>query len=162
VFDPELISYRQLLDIFWAGHDPTSQPWTRQYRNIIFYNSEKQRRAAEKSKEELASSMKHEITTDIIPFTAFYQAEDYHQKYMLRNSTVLMKELLDSYPDVKDLVLSTSAARVNGYLGGNGTCEQIKQEIGSLGLSETGRKVLMREVCGRSAGKSCPAGRCGR
>jgi len=116
---------------------------------------------AEESKERLASGMKRKIVTDIIPLTKFYPAEDYHQKYMLRNNPVLMKEYEALYPDVQDLIASTAAARVNGYLGGNGTCDQLKSEIRSLGLSESGSTVLIRQVCGGNAGMICPSGGCG-
>ena len=160
-YDPAVISYKELLNIFWESHDPTSQSWSRQYRNILFYHSGKQRILAEESKERLASGMKREIVTDIIPFTKFYRAEDYHQKYMLRNNPVLMKEFEALYPDVQDLIASTAAARVNGYMGGNGTCDQLKSEIRSLGLSESGITVLVGQVCGENAGMICPSGKCG-
>jgi peptide-methionine (S)-S-oxide reductase len=156
-----VISYAELLNIFWENHDPTIQSWSRQYRNMILYHSGGQRVMAEESKERLASEMKREIVTDIIPISQFYPAEDYHQKYMLRNYPALMKEFEMLYPDVKKLVASTAAARVNGYLGGNGTCDQLKSEIRGLGLSESGSALLMREVCGRKAETFCPAGGCG-
>lgn len=161
VYDPEVISYEELLDVFWAGHDPTSQSWSRQYRNMVLYHSQEQKARAEESKERLAADLKREIATDIMPFTKFYPAEEYHQKYMLRSHSSLMKEFDVYYPDVGGLVSSTAAARVNGYLGGNGTCDQLESEIQKLGLSESGGKLLIREVCGNKAGMFCPAGGCG-
>jgi len=161
LYDPAVISYNELLNIFWESHDPTAQSWSRQYRNMLFYHTEEQRLLAEESKERLASGMKREIVTDIIPFTKFYLAEDYHQKYMLRNNPALMKEFEALYPDVQDFIASTAAARVNGYMGGNGTCDQLKSEIRSLGLSESGSTVLIRQVCGGNAAMSCPSGGCG-
>jgi hypothetical protein len=102
---------------------------------------------AEESRESLASVTKADIVTDLQPLTAFYPAEDYHQKYMLRNDTALMQEFESRYPVVDELVSSRAAARVNGYLGGNGTCDQLRSEIESFGLSESGQKRLMKEVC---------------
>jgi len=128
---------------------------------MLLYHTEEQRIAAEESKERLSSGKKREIVTDIIPFTKFYLAEDYHQKHMLRGNPALMKEFDALFADVEELIASTAAARVNGYLGGNGTCDQLKSEIKSLGLSEAGSTVLLREVCGGNAAMSCPAGGCG-
>ena len=87
-FDPEQISYRELLDVFWSIHDPTSYakqgPDTgSQYRSMIFYNKLVQQKEAEQSKEELADSGTYnkEIVTEIVPLSAFYKAEEYHQRY---------------------------------------------------------------------------------
>jgi peptide-methionine (S)-S-oxide reductase len=90
-FDPARISYAKLLEVFWQAHDPTTL--NRQgadegtsYRSIILYRSEKQKLIAEKSKLEAQANFKHPIVTEIVPFTKFYQAEDYHQEYYDNNS----------------------------------------------------------------------------
>lgn len=87
-FDPEKISYEKLLDIFWRHIDPTDPEGQfadrgPQYRTVIFYHSDEQKRLAESSKEKLSKSGKFSkpIVTDIKPFTTFYPAEDYHQDY---------------------------------------------------------------------------------
>lgn len=87
-FDPSLISYAHLLDIFWATHDPTSlnkqgADVGTQYRSAIFYHSEEQRKKAEISRQKMADSrkLKSKIVTEIVPYTTFYKAEDYHQNY---------------------------------------------------------------------------------
>ncbi len=67
---------------------------------------------------------------------------------MLRNDSALLDEFETKYPSVEQLISSTAAARVNGYLGGSGTCDQLRSEINDLGLSESGRNRLLREVCG--------------
>ena len=91
VFDPAKISYRQLLDVFWQAHDPTTL--NRQgadvgtsYRSIILYRDEKQKLEAEQSKLEAQQHFKHPIVTEIVPLKKFYQAEDYHQAYYDNNS----------------------------------------------------------------------------
>jgi hypothetical protein len=68
---------------------------------------------------------------------------------MLRNNSALLEEFEAVYPSVEELISSTAVARVNGYLGGSGTCDQLKSEINDFGLSESGRKRLLRDVCGR-------------
>ncbi len=88
IFDPEMISYDQLLDVFWSIHDPTTlnrqgPDVGSQYRSAIFTHDSGQDAAARASKERLQSSAGNarEIVTEITPATAFYRAEDYHQQY---------------------------------------------------------------------------------
>ncbi len=78
-------------------------------------------------------------------YSSFTLAEDYHQKYRLRNSS-LEKEYLTIYPDVLDFVNSTAVTRVNGYLIGHGTPEQLESEIETLGLSDISKEKLRRIV----------------
>ena len=87
-FDETLISYEELLTIFWKIHDPTQKNRQgldvgSQYRSVIFYHSEKQRSEAVKSKEELDKSGKYKrpIVTEIVAASKFYPAENYHQNY---------------------------------------------------------------------------------
>lgn len=159
-YDPGIISYNDLLEVFWDSHNPASQSWSRQYRNILFYHSEEQKEYARESGDNLAFETKGKIVTDILPFTGFHIAEDYHQKHMLRGHSNLMNEFEMIYPSVEGLVFSTAAAKVNGYLGGNGTCDMLKAEIHKLGLSEKGRKRLLDEVCIGSIGTSCVNSSC--
>jgi len=155
-----VISYEKLLEIFWDGHDPTSQSWSRQYRNILFYHSGEQKKLAEESRDRQASELKRKIVTEILPFKEFYPAEDYHQKHTLRSYHGLFEEFRMEYPLIGDLISSTAAARVNGYLGGNGTCDLLMSEIQDLGLSERGNRTLLDVVCGGSITKSCTAKGC--
>jgi peptide-methionine (S)-S-oxide reductase len=91
-FDPEVTSYREILDVFFALHDPTSKDRQGddkgpQYRSVIFCHSNEQRETAEQTIRELdASGMwKTPIVTEVRPAAAFYEAEDYHQEYFLKN-----------------------------------------------------------------------------
>ncbi len=87
-YDPSVISYENLLSVFWRCHDPTSinrqgEDEGPQYRSVIFYHSEAQRKAALKSYEQLtrARVFRRPIVTQLFPMRAFFQAEDYHQNY---------------------------------------------------------------------------------
>ena len=91
------------------------------------------------------------IYTEIMPFSEFYMAEAYHQKYLLRQEPSLLKEFQLMYPGASDLINSTAAARVNGYLGGHGTYKDLQVEINDFGLSQSGSKKLMDMV--RSMGR---------
>ena len=92
-FDPARISYKELLEVFWQTHDPTtlnrqgSDEGT-QYRSAIFYHSDQQRQTAELYKKELAAAKiwDRPIVTEIVPFKKFYKAEDYHQNYYRQNA----------------------------------------------------------------------------
>lgn len=86
------------------------------------------------------------IYTNIISFFKFYPAEDYHQKYYLQNVPALMDEFKEFYPYFQDLVDSTAAARVNGYIGGYGDADSLSREIESLGLTDYGAKLLQKVV----------------
>jgi len=85
-FDPALISYEEILDIFWQAHDPTTLnrqgPDTgTQYRSAIFWKDEAQRQAAEGSRKKAQAKLKQPIVTELRPLEQFWKAEDYHQNY---------------------------------------------------------------------------------
>jgi peptide-methionine (S)-S-oxide reductase len=89
-FDPEVISYEDILDLFWKVHDPTTlnrqgADVGTQYRSIILYNGEAQVQAAERSKAKAAAYFDDPIVTEIVPLSAFYEAEKYHQDYYENN-----------------------------------------------------------------------------
>jgi peptide-methionine (S)-S-oxide reductase len=85
-FDPAVISYEKLMEIFFEEHDPTTlnrqgNDHGTQYRSIILYSTPAQKAAAEKAKAEAAPHFSSPIVTQIVPLAAFYPAEDYHQNY---------------------------------------------------------------------------------
>jgi len=91
-FDPKLISYAELLEVFWKTHDPTTlnrqgNDEGTQYRSVVFYHNADQRQAAEHTKRKLDESgvLGRPIVTEISPFSLFYAAEDYHQNYFAEN-----------------------------------------------------------------------------
>jgi len=86
-YDPERISYEQLLDVFWGKHDPTQlnrQGYDigDQYRSVIFFHDEEQQEAAVRSKAEEQTRHTHPVVTQLEPAGMFYVAEDYHQQYL--------------------------------------------------------------------------------
>jgi len=88
-YDPEQVSYEELLGVFWAKHDPTQmnrQGWDvgDQYRSVVFVHDDEQRAAAERSKAKLDASGRYRkpVATVIEPAQTFYPAEDYHQQYL--------------------------------------------------------------------------------
>lgn len=92
-YDPSLITYSELLDVFWRNINPTTlnkqfSDVGTQYRTTIFYHNEEQKRIAEASKDALEKLDKYDkpIVTEITPASTFYKAEEYHQKYYEKNS----------------------------------------------------------------------------
>jgi methionine-S-sulfoxide reductase len=92
LYDPSRISYSALLDVFWRNIDPTQADGQfvdkgPQYRSVIFYHDDEQRRLAEASRESLDNSGRYErsIVTEIVPASTFYRAEEYHQDYYKKN-----------------------------------------------------------------------------
>ena len=141
-YDPLRISYEQLLDIFWQAHTPTSRSWSSQYMNAVFYHDETQRLAGEASRKALAAKTGRTIRTKIVPLRSFTLAENYHQKYLLKQRADLTREMARIYPRARDFIDSTAVARLNGYVGGYGNSEQLSREIDELGLSPAGLQEL--------------------
>ena len=145
-YDPTQISYEELLDMVWRSPGPQYRPRSRQYMSAIFYHDEEQRRLAIETKDRAEDRLGTKVFTEITPIRVFYLAEEYHQKYRLRNSPDFMNEFHVMYPDDAYFVASTAAARVNGYLGGNGTFAALQAEVNSLGLSEEVTEELLAIV----------------
>lgn len=91
-YDPSEVSYDELLEVFWNNHNPTTfnrqgPDVGEQYRSVIFYHCEEQKNLAEASKKKLEKSGKwgdKKIVTFILPAESFYEAEEYHQKYLMK------------------------------------------------------------------------------
>lgn len=118
-FDPQIIPYEKILDVFWHTHNPTTlnqqgNDMGTQYRSAIFYHDEKQKEIALKSKQDLEKEAvyKDPIVTEIVPFKEFYIAENYHKDYYDRNRSYpyctyvidpKIKKLMEQYgKDVKE------------------------------------------------------------
>ena len=89
-FDPKIISYEKLLEVFFKLHDPTTlnrqgNDVGTQYRSVIFYRDQKQKETAENVKTEMQKIYKDKIITEIVPFGKFYKAENHHQNYFENN-----------------------------------------------------------------------------
>ncbi|MDF1514936.1 MAG: peptide-methionine (S)-S-oxide reductase MsrA [Anaerolineae bacterium] len=91
-FDPEVMSYADILDVFFSIHDPTTlnrqgADVGTQYRSVVFYHSEEQKAAVEAKIEALTQSgqWRNPIVTEVTPFEVFYEAEGYHQEYFVNN-----------------------------------------------------------------------------
>jgi len=135
-YDPTLITYHELLDVFWNAHNPAI-PASTQYRSIIFYHNDEQRAMAISTKAHREALIGKTLYTEIVPASDFYLAEMYHQKHQLRKHPDILDTLRAIYPDEHDLIASTSAARVNGYFGRDVTLAGLQAELEGLRLANS-------------------------
>jgi peptide-methionine (S)-S-oxide reductase len=145
-FDPESVDYRELLELFWRSHHASRPAWSRQYMSAVFYQDAEQEELARRVKARLEEEAARDFRTEILPASRFYLAEDYHQKYILQGDRLLNEEFRRMYPDFAEFVDSPAAAKVNGYLYGCGSLDQVRTELSSLGLSARGGEHLLSRV----------------
>ena len=122
-YEPSQISFDELLEVFWKTHDPTTLNQQgadegTQYRSAVFYHTEQQKELAEKYKRELdaAGAWNAPIVTEIVPFTKFYKAEDYHQNYYTLNPdqgycTAIIRPKVEKFRKVFKDKLKTSGEK---------------------------------------------------
>lgn len=133
VYNPQITNYSKLLEMFWKNHDSTAK-CTRQYMSAVFYHNEEQKRLAEETLKDAQKKNVKAIQTKILPASTFYDAEDYHQKYLLQQHPWLMNQLdIDPGPE---LINSHVATRLNGYVGGYGSFSDFEAELPSLKLDD--------------------------
>jgi peptide-methionine (S)-S-oxide reductase len=116
-YDPKVVTYEKLLAVFWKAHDPTTlnsqgDDFGTQYRSLILYHNDDQKRAALKSYQELKArrAFRNPIVTDLVPFTAFFPAEPYHQDYY-RNHRFSDYSQIYIIPKLKKLKLKEPSPR---------------------------------------------------
>ena len=126
--------------------------WSRQYMAAIFIQNDEQKKLALLSRDRYKARTRKKFYTKILPLSEFYPAEDYHQKHRLRSDRDLMREFNVMYPLHEDFMNSTAAARINGYLDGYGSFEDLKNELPDFGLSVAAERKLV-EVVKKRKGK---------
>ncbi len=114
-FDPDTIPYEKILDVFWHTHNPTTlnrqgNDVGQQYRSVIFYHNSQQKEIAKQSKKEIDKEKiyKDPIVTQIVPFTNFYTAEDYHKDYYDKNQNAPYCNFVIS-PKIQKLLVKYSS-----------------------------------------------------
>lgn len=145
-YDEEIITYDELLDIFWGNNISKIKSLKLQYRSLILYHDNEQKIKALKSKEE---KEKNEIIyTDIECMDEFYSAENYHQKYYLQSLRTVSDEIKRSCENFSEFVDSEIAARLNGYIKGYGSMNMLKEDLKTDLLSDKSKKRLVSIVDG--------------
>lgn len=147
-YDPEVISYSQLLNLFWNNHEyGLTKLIKRQYMSLILYHDDEQRILAEKSRDCLQREKNEKFVTEISPFRKFYPAEDYHQKYRLQQHPWLLESIgLKSNEQLRAWPL---AAKLNGFLAGATTLDEFERQAPGLGLSDKAVQYVRKYVIER-------------
>jgi peptide-methionine (S)-S-oxide reductase len=151
-YDPRVITYADLLSVFWASHDPHAQAYSTQYKAIAFYNDDDERVLVEEAKRAIEQRDQQPVATEVRPLTLFHRAEDYHQKYYLRGEPELLRELRGMFPSAQAFADSTLAARLNAYAGGHGFKAVLERELTSYGLSMDAQEFVRRLAAGLDEG----------
>ena len=154
-FDPLAVSYEELLELALTSHDPTRSPHKGQYASLVLAHDEDQLATAHRVAERFETRLGRRLATRIEPLKHFTLAEDYHQKYYLRNDRTLMTDFRAMYPDDSAFRESTAAARVNGYVAGDGSSARFEDAIDGFGLSESARRHLAGRTFRGSGGAGC-------
>ncbi|GKV57634.1 methionine-S-sulfoxide reductase [Sporosarcina sp. NCCP-2222] len=140
-FDPELITYEEVLRHFWRNHYPNRDEYKgRQYISLLRYGGNQQKETIDRIKKEMEQEMGEPIETDIGPFENFTWAEERHQKYYLKRYPRALEQLHEFYPEPELLVNSTLAARLNGFVKGFGSRASLLAEIEEWEMDNGGEK----------------------
>ncbi len=133
-YDPEALPYADLLDAFWASHDPTRAPFKRQYQTALFPRTDAQVEQARASVAAMAERKESALTTEVIEGASFYRAEAYHQKHKLRRHPELYEPVRAVYPSDQAFANAPAAALVNGYVGGQRAPRHLDDDLPRLPL----------------------------
>ncbi|WP_237262400.1 peptide-methionine (S)-S-oxide reductase MsrA [Sporosarcina ureae] len=143
-YDPKIISYEEILLHFWRNHYPNRDQYKgQQYVSSLRYHNQQQKQIIDTVKIEMEKELGEPIETEITPVGHFTIAEDRHQKYYLKRYPNVLDTLYSLYPSEASLIDSTFAARLNGFVKGFGTRDQIVTEIEGWPLPENARQQLI-------------------
>jgi len=143
-FAPEEIDFAAILDLIWTSHNPIGAARSSQYKSAIWFADDQQLTAINQSVEPLKKKYERDLTTEILPLETFFNAEDYHQKYVLQRHDSVLKQFKAYYPDFNDFVDSTAAARLNGFAYGCGSRTLFKQEQSTYGFTPESLAAVFR------------------
>lgn len=132
-YRPDRVTYGDLLRVFWGRHDPTKQSPSRQYENVVLHRDPDQRRAIDRSLEELDTPDTGSVATRVDSLDDFHRAEGYHQKYYLRNDSTLL-QYVEGWSD-REVADSPAAALLNAFAAGHLEVEELRARSRELGLS---------------------------
>ena len=149
-YDPDQVSYADLLDLFWGAHNPARAPLKRQYQSALFPATPEQLEQARASRADVAAGHNGALRTEIIEDTAFTRAEPYHQKHTLRRHAAVFDPLRAVYSEAQALADSPAAALANGYVGGHRAPARLDDDAPRLGLPAGATEALRAIADNRS------------
>jgi peptide-methionine (S)-S-oxide reductase len=128
-FDPERIAYSDLLELFWNGHDPTRSSRGSQYRSILLCEGQTQFDEAVASAERKEAKLGRKVQTEVVLDKPFYPAEDYHQKWKLRQQRELFADLATQHSSEAELLNSFAATKLNAFAGGHLSRSELESSL---------------------------------
>lgn len=134
-FNPDEIDFAAILNLIWTSHNPIGAARSSQYKSAIWFADDRQLATINESIETLVKKYDRKLTTEVLPLETFFNAEDYHQKYVLQRHDAVMKQFKSYYLDFNDFVDSTAAARLNGFAYGCGSKTLFEQEQSNYGFA---------------------------
>ncbi|BBH22971.1 methionine-S-sulfoxide reductase [Paenibacillus baekrokdamisoli] len=147
-FDPEIITFETILDMFWNNHNPMNinDYKGRQYRSLLLYCDGNQQEVIQQVLGKRKELGKGEPETEIAPYTGFYLAEDRHQKYYLKRYPHAMERFSTLYASQDERILATLAARLNGLAKGYTNLAHIINEIQQWPTSSSNRNRMIELI----------------
>ncbi|GAB6992001.1 peptide-methionine (S)-S-oxide reductase MsrA [Paenibacillus pini] len=147
-FDPTVLTFEDILDVFWSNHNPVNinDYKGRQYMSLVLYHNEEQKEIISYVLQKVKELGKAERETAILPFSKFYPAEERHQKYYLKRYPDALEKLHTLYPSQADLMNSKLAARLNGLAKGYTNLERIISEIQQWAIDLNTQRILIDTI----------------
>lgn len=144
-FDSEMITFEEILEVFWNNHNPfnINDYKGNQYRSLLLYANELQEETIQRVIRTRKALGKGEPATEIAPYSRFYLAEDKHQKYYLKRFPNAIEKLSALFTTQEELNNATLAARLNGLAKGYTNMERIKNEIRQWPTSPSSQKLML-------------------
>lgn len=145
-YDPKIISYEEILLHFWRNHYPNRNQYKgQQYVSSLRYHTDQQKQMIIQVKNEMEKELGEQIETEVTKLERFTLAEARHQKYYLKRYPNVLEQLHPLYTSEESLMGSTFAARLNGFVKGFSTRDQVLTEIESWPLQASARQHLIRQ-----------------
>ncbi|MDR6553153.1 peptide-methionine (S)-S-oxide reductase MsrA [Paenibacillus qinlingensis] len=148
VFNSDLLSLENLLNVFWSNHNPTNinDYKGRQYTSMVLYRDSNQQSAAQHVLTNREQQGNSKIDTEIAPYTTFYLAEDRHQKYYLKRYPDAIDKLRTLFSTDEELTNATLAARLNGLAKGYTNMDSIVSDIRTWPISTQQQEKMIRLI----------------
>lgn len=146
-FDSGLVSFEEIIREFWWNHYPNRDAYKgRQYISLLFWHNEEQREVIDRLKAERERDLGEPVETEIRPFESFTEAEARHQKYYLKRYPNVLQQLSGLFPDDASIARSTFAARLNGFVKGYGSRNQLQEELETWPIPDVQKLMLQQTL----------------
>jgi len=146
-YDPNVTTFQALVDVFFDNHMFATNTMRRQYRNIAFYHDEDQKQIIKDKIKQIEESESIVVMTEVKAVSAFYYAEDYHQKYEMRKRDDLAEFFRGR--NNMDFTNSPAAAKLNAFVGSALDAEQVLEEFDIFDLTDNQKKELKSILQGK-------------